>query len=75
MKKDLYDLEVEVSAVSMIVSGLNNQFDEGSARLNNENFALALHGVSSYLERIAESIIEIDENYLLVEREKAHENG
>lgn len=29
-------------------------------KLNDENFALALHGVSDYLDRIAESIIEMD---------------
>lgn len=76
MKKDLYDLEVEVSAVSMIVSGLRNQIDDGaSVKLNDESLALALHGVSNYLERIAENIVELDENYLLIERENVYEIG
>lgn len=75
MKKDLYDLKVELSAVSAIVAGLGNQLDKGSSvKLNNENFMLALNGVSDYLDRIAENITEIDENYYLVERKKVHED-
>lgn len=42
-------------------------------KLNDENFMLALHGVSDYLDRIAESITEMDKRYLLIEREKVHE--
>lgn len=74
MKKDLYDVEIEISAVSAILTGLSFQLDEdGSMKLNDENFMLALHGVSDYLDRIAESITEMDERYLLIEREKVHE--
>lgn len=74
MKKDLYDVEIEISAVSAILTGLSYQLDEdGSMKLNDENFMLALHGVSDYLDRIAESITEMDKRYLLIEREKVHE--
>lgn len=74
MKKDLYNVEIEISAVSAILTGLSYQLDEdGSMKLNDENFMLALHGVSDYLDRIAESITEMDKRYLLIEREKVHE--
>lgn len=74
MKKDLYDVEIEISAVSAILTGLSYQLDEdGSMKLNDENFMLALHGVSDYLDRIAESITKMDKRYLLIEREKVHE--
>lgn len=73
-EKDLYDVEIEISAVSAILTGLSYQLDEdGSMKLNDENFMLALHGVSDYLDRIAESITEMDKRYLLIEREKVHE--
>lgn len=70
----MYDVEIEISAVSAILTGLSYQLDEdGSMKLNDENFMLALHGVSDYLDRIAESITEMDKRYLLIEREKVHE--
>lgn len=69
MKKDLYDVAVEISSVSAMLEGLSFQLEEGATRLNDENFALALHGVSNYLERIAESIDEIDEKFVLTDRQ------
>lgn len=75
MKKDLYDVGVEISSISAMVTGLSFQFEDGSARLNDEHFSLALHGLSEYLDRVADSIEEIDENYMLIERGNVYDIG
>ena len=54
--KDLSDLSVEISAVSMIITGLSNGFDENCDLLMPESLKLALFGVAQYLERIAEDL-------------------
>ena len=60
MKYDLYEISAEINAISMIVSGLANQIGEDSNRLQNEPFKSALFGVSRHLDRVAESLDEID---------------
>lgn len=57
---DLNDLSAEISAVSMIVTGLTNSLDEDCTNLNNKSLQLAMFGVSRYLDRIAEDIDELE---------------
>ena len=56
--KDLNDLSAEVSAVSIIVNGLSNGFDEKCDHLTPESLRLALFGVAQYLDRIAADLGE-----------------
>ena len=56
--KDLNDLYAEVSAVSMIVTGLSNGLDEEQDHLTTESLKLALFGVAQYLDRIAADLGE-----------------
>lgn len=60
MKKDLFDIAAEISAVSNIVTGLSNQLGEGGDSLNTRALESALFGVSSYLDRLADNLEEID---------------
>ena len=61
MKYDLYEISTEINAISMIVIGLANHIGEDSDSLQNEPFKSALFGVSRHLNRVAESLDEIDE--------------
>ena len=61
MKYDLYEISTEINAISMIVIGLANQIGEDSDSLQYEPFKSALFGVSRHLNRVAESLDEIDE--------------
>ena len=63
-KKDAYELSVEINAAAMIIIGLSNQCSDECDRLTDESLQLALAGVSSYLDRIADDIenLEINEN-------------
>ena len=55
-KNDIFDISVEISAVSAIVSGLSNQFEDDGTRLNADFMNLAHLGVSMHLDRISEDI-------------------
>ena len=55
-KNDIFDISVEISAVSAIISGLSNQFEDGGTRLNDDFMNLALLGVSRHLDRISEDL-------------------
>lgn len=62
MVEDLYELSLEISAISRIITGLSNQLDnEKTDSLNPENLSLALLGVSRYLDRITEDLNSVDE--------------
>ena len=56
--KDLNDLSAEISAVSMIITGLSNVFDEKCDHLTTESLKLALFGVAQHLDRIAADLGE-----------------
>lgn len=57
--RDLYDLSVEISGVSMIIRGLSNQLDNNKTdSLTTQAMEEALFGVSEYLNRIAADLIE-----------------
>lgn len=60
-KRDLYELNIEINSVEMIVRGLSNQLDEDHDRLTTDSLRMALNGVANYLERIAEDLERIDE--------------
>lgn len=66
MKKDIYDIQVEINAVSNIVAGLSNQLDREGDSLNIDPLKIALYGVSSYLDRLADDLELIDT--LMIER-------
>lgn len=57
--KDLNTLSSEISAVSMIITGLTNDLDEDCTKLSKEALQQAMFGVSSYLDRIAEDLDEL----------------
>ena len=56
--KDSNDLSAEISAVSMIITGLSNVFDEKCDHLTPESLKLALFGVAQHLDRIAADLGE-----------------
>lgn len=56
--KDSNDLSAEISAVSMIITGLSNVFDEKCDHLTTESLKLALFGVAQHLDRIAADLGE-----------------
>lgn len=61
MMKDLYELSAELNGVSMIVSGLSNQLDDTESDiLTPQSMKNALFGVSNYLDRIVEDLIELE---------------
>lgn len=60
MKKDLYDLSLEISGVAMIIKGLSNQLDYRKTDvLTPESLEIALFGVSEYLTRIASNLMDL----------------
>ncbi len=61
MERDLTDLSAEISAVSMIITGLSNDLDEDCTRLAPKALQSAMFGVSSYLDRIADDLGEISD--------------
>ena len=69
MKYDLSDISAEISAVSMIITGLSNQIGEDRECLRPECLRTALFGVSSYLDRLANNLDEIE--CLMMEKEGA----
>lgn len=56
--RDLSYLSAEISAVSMIITGLSNGLDEKCDHLTLESLKLALFGVAQYLDRIAAELGE-----------------
>lgn len=60
MKYDLCEISAEINAISMIVSGLANQIGEDRDSLQDEPFKSALFGVSRHLDRVVESLDEIE---------------
>lgn len=56
--KDSNDLSAEISAVSMIITGLSNGLDEEYDHLTMESLKLALFGVAQHLDRIAADLGE-----------------
>lgn len=56
--KDSNDLSAEISAVSMIITGLSNGLDEEHDHLTTEYLKLALFGVAQHLDRIAADLGE-----------------
>lgn len=62
MKRDLYDLSVEISSASMIIKGLSNQLDYNDTDvLKPESLRMALFGVSEYLSRIASNLTDLSQ--------------
>lgn len=66
MKKDIYNLQVEIQGISAIVGTIRLQFDEGNGRMQDQYIDLSLRGVMDHLDRIVEDLEELDER--LVER-------
>ena len=56
--RDLCDLSAEISAASMIITGLSNGLDEEHDHLTTEYLKLALFGVAQHLDRIAADLGE-----------------
>ena len=54
-----YDLSCEVLGVAATLTGIGNTFDENCDRLSDGYIKLALSGLASYLERLADDIAEL----------------
>lgn len=65
MNKELYELAVEISGISMIITGLSNNLDEECTHLTKESLHTALFSVSSHLERIVEDLNAIEKEKAL----------
>lgn len=63
MKYDLGDIQVEIRAVSALASGLGSQCEEGGNTLTSETLTLAILGISSHLDRVAENLEQIESDY------------
>ena len=62
MRKDLFDLSVEVSVISNIVTALSCQFEnKENTRLTDEAMKTALFGISTYLDRISDELEAYEE--------------
>lgn len=59
MERDLMDLSGEISAISMIISGLSNDLDEDCTKLSPKALQSAMFGVSNYLDRIVDDLTEM----------------
>lgn len=68
-KNDIFDISVEVSAVSAIVAGLRIQFEDGNSRLSDDSMNLALFGVERYLDRIVNDIDGMEDNGEVLDHE------
>ncbi len=69
MNKDLYELSVEITGVSMIIVGLSNQLDnETTDTLTPNAMNDALFGISRYLDRIADDLTKLNNAYVLKAR-------
>lgn len=58
-KMDLSELSAELSAASMIITGLSNHIDEDCTKLTPTALQQALFGVTYYLDRIAQDLAEM----------------
>lgn len=62
---NLFELSTEVTAIAMIIAGLGNQLDnELTDILCPESMRNALYGVQTYLERIADDLLSMDDKML-----------
>lgn len=52
MKKELYELSVEVTGISRIIVGLSNQLSDECDHLTSRSLSLALLAISDHLDRI-----------------------
>lgn len=59
MKKDCYDLALEVKSVSSMIAALHLPLNEDITQLTTEQLSLALWGCSEYLDRIADELDEL----------------
>ena len=61
-KINLSDLSAEITGISRIISGLSNQLDNKKTdTLTVESLQAALFGVSTYLDRIADDLRDMEE--------------
>lgn len=65
MNKELYELAVEISGISMIITGLSNNLDEEYTHLTKQSLHTALFSVASYLDRIVEDLNAIEKEKAL----------
>lgn len=59
MKKGLYELSVEVTGISRIISGLSNQLSDDCDHLTPESLSLALLAVVDHLDRITSDMDDL----------------
>lgn len=64
MTKELYELSLEISSISLMLTGISNTLEPGCTHLTDESLSVVLWGASNHLERIAEDLNVIDERNL-----------
>lgn len=68
--KDLNELSMEISAVSFMLTALSYQLDNKKGdTLSKSSYETAIWGVTRYLDRLSDDISEIDENFILSEKQ------
>lgn len=61
MKRELFNISAEIDGISKIIIGLTNQLDNSKTdTLCVDSMQQAMFGVSTYLDRIAEDLCNID---------------
>ncbi len=60
--KDINDLSAEISAISLIITGLTNSLDEDCTHLAIDKLGTAMYGISMHLDRIAEDMDKLETN-------------
>lgn len=70
MKYDLSDIQVEISSISALLKGLGNQCEERGNKLTDEKLALAIWGISAYLDRIEENLEQIEHDFYVQQKNK-----
>lgn len=61
MIKELYELSLEISGVSLMLTGLSNTLEPECDHPTDESLQMVLWGVSSHLDRIAKDLDAIGE--------------
>lgn len=60
MAKELYELSLEISSISLMLTSISNTLEPGCTRLTDESLSMVLWGASNHLDRIAKDLNVID---------------
>lgn len=76
MKREIFEISVEINGLSNIIIGLTNQLDNSKTdTLSIESMQQAMVSISIYLDRIAEDLEDIDMRIAQARRKEANRMG